>query len=107
VDAVARSAAERDVPLVTVALRTPWDLAAYPAARTHACTFSILPESMDALAGALFGRPQPGDVAASGATEATGFPGRLPVAIAGIAERGHGLTAHPAGQPRRATPVPA
>lgn len=52
-------------PVVTVALRTPWDLAAYPGARTHVATYSILRESMDALAAALFGQ--------------TGFPGRLPV----------------------------
>jgi beta-N-acetylhexosaminidase len=69
-------------PLVTVALRTPWDLAAYPSVKTHACTYSILPESMEALAAALFGR----------AREAA-FPGRLPVSIAGIAPRGHGLAA--------------
>jgi beta-N-acetylhexosaminidase len=72
-------------PLVTVALRTPWDLAAYPRARTHACTYSILPESMDALAAALFGRAREASKAA--------FPGRLPVSIAGIAPRGHGLVA--------------
>ena len=65
-------------PLVTVALRTPWDLAAYPEVGTHVCTFSILPESMGALAAALFGR-------------GAGFPGRLPVRIEGLAERGHGL----------------
>ena len=69
-------------PVVTVALRTPWDLAAYPAARTHVCTYSILPESMAALASALFG-------AAADAP----FPGRLPVAIEGLARRGHGLAA--------------
>lgn len=65
-------------PLVTVALRTPWDLAAYPAAGTHVATFSILPESMDALAAALFGAPGP-----SGATIPAGgaFPGRLPVRL--------------------------
>lgn len=68
-------------PVVTVALRTPWDLAAYPRAPTHACTYSILPEAMTALAGALFG--------ATGWSGAP-FPGRLPVEIAGIAERGHG-----------------
>ena len=51
--------------VVTVALRTPWDLAAYPGARTHVATYSILRESMDALAAGLFGD--------------TGFPGRLPV----------------------------
>ena len=61
-------------PVVTVALRTPWDLAAYPEAGTHLCTYSILPESMVALAAALFGRTEPGAVP---------FPGRLPVRLAG------------------------
>lgn len=55
-------------PLVSVALRTPWDVLAYPAVGTHICTYSILPDSMAALAGALF--------------EGRGaFPGRLPVAV--------------------------
>lgn len=71
-----------DRPVVTVALRTPWDLAAYPQATTHLCTYSILPESMAALAAAVLGM-------ASNAP----FPGRLPVAIDGIAARGDGLTA--------------
>jgi beta-N-acetylhexosaminidase len=56
-------------PTVTVALRTPWDLHAYPQATTHVCTYSILPQSLDALAAAIFGRagrPDP-------------FPGRLPI----------------------------
>ncbi len=44
-----------DIPTVTVALRTPYDLAAYPTARTHLCTYSIQPASLDALAAALFG----------------------------------------------------
>jgi beta-N-acetylhexosaminidase len=63
-------------PVVTVALRTPWDLAAYPRAGTHVATFSILRESMEALAAALFG--------AAGAAGAPGraFPGRLPVRLA-------------------------
>jgi beta-N-acetylhexosaminidase len=60
-------------PIVTVALRTPWDLAAYPHAGTHVATFSILRESMDALAAALFGAAGP---------VADAFPGRLPVAQA-------------------------
>jgi beta-N-acetylhexosaminidase len=60
-----------DTPVVTVALRTPWDLAAYPRAGTHVATFSILRESMDALAAALFGRAD--------------FPGRLPVRLATLA----------------------
>jgi beta-N-acetylhexosaminidase len=58
--------------VVTVALRTPWDLAAYPEAGTHVCTYSILPESMTALAAALVGRHERG-------TEP--FPGRLPVQL--------------------------
>ncbi len=66
-------------PAVTVALRTPWDLLAYPSARTHVCTYGILPPSMEALAAALLGEVP--------------FPGRLPVDIAGLYPRGDGLTA--------------
>ena len=52
-------------PVVTVALRTPFDLAAYPASRTHISTYGILAPSLEALADALFGeaglrRPAPG-----------------------------------------------
>jgi beta-N-acetylhexosaminidase len=65
------------VPAVTVALRTPFDLAAYPASRTHACTYGILPGSLSALASALFGR--------------IAFRGRLPAAVPGLAAVGHGL----------------
>jgi beta-N-acetylhexosaminidase len=54
-------------PVITVALRTPWDLAAYPRAGTHVATFSLLRDSMDALAAAVFGK--------------AGFPGRLPVRL--------------------------
>jgi beta-N-acetylhexosaminidase len=64
-------------PTVTVALRTPWDLLAYPSARTHACSYGILPPSMEALAAALLGEAP--------------FAGRLPVDIAGLHPRGHGL----------------
>jgi beta-N-acetylhexosaminidase len=78
VDAVLGSGA----PIVTVALRTPFDLAAYPAAPTHVCTYSILPASMDALAEALFGR--------------VAFAGRLPAAIPRLAATGHGLVGRPA-----------
>jgi beta-N-acetylhexosaminidase len=56
-----------DIPTVTVALRTPYDLAAYPTAGTHLCTYSIQPASLEALAGALFGQFTPS--------------GRLPVAL--------------------------
>jgi beta-N-acetylhexosaminidase len=66
-------------PTVTVALRTPWDLAAYPMARTHVATYGILPPTMEALAAALVGEYD--------------FTGRLPVEIAGLHPRGHGLRA--------------
>jgi beta-N-acetylhexosaminidase len=64
-------------PVVTVALRTPWDTAAYPASTTHLCTYSILPASLEAVAAVIFGR-----------LEASG---RLPVNVAGLYGRGHGL----------------
>ncbi len=64
-------------PTVTVALRTPWDLVAYPSARSHVCSYGILPPSMEALAAALLGEAP--------------FVGRLPVEIAGLYPRGHGL----------------
>jgi beta-N-acetylhexosaminidase len=66
-------------PTVTIALRTPRDLLAYPSARTHVCTYGILPPSMEALAAALLGEAP--------------FVGRLPAAIAGLYPRGHGLAA--------------
>ena len=66
-------------PTIAVALRTPWDLASYPAARTYVCAFGILRPSIEALVAALFGEKS--------------FPGRLPVPIGGLHPRGHGLTA--------------
>jgi beta-N-acetylhexosaminidase len=42
--------------LITVALRMPYDLAAYPEASTYICAYSILPPAMEALAEAVFGR---------------------------------------------------
>jgi beta-N-acetylhexosaminidase len=66
-------------PTIAVALRTPWDLAAYPSARTYACSFGILPPSIEALVAALFGEKE--------------FAGRLPVEIGGLYSRGHGLVA--------------
>jgi beta-N-acetylhexosaminidase len=64
-------------PMLSVALRTPWDLAAYPASATHACSFGVLAPTMEALAAALFGERD--------------FEGRLPVSLAGLYARGHGL----------------
>lgn len=65
------------VTLVTVAMREPQDLGAYPDAPTHVCTYSSHEPSMRALAAALFGDAK--------------FPGKLPVSIAGLHPRGHGL----------------
>jgi beta-N-acetylhexosaminidase len=48
-------------PTITVAARTPYDILVYPAARTHLCTYSIQPPSLEALASALWGQiPTPG-----------------------------------------------
>jgi hypothetical protein len=48
--------------------RTPWDVALYPAEVAAVCTYSILPDPLDALAATLSG--------------AIPFAGRLPVAVA-------------------------
>jgi beta-N-acetylhexosaminidase len=63
VDAVVSSG----TPTIAVAMRGPWDVAAYPAGVTTLATYSILPGSLDALADVL-----------AGEAEATG---RLPVAV--------------------------
>jgi beta-N-acetylhexosaminidase len=65
------------VSAVWVALRTPFDLAVVPEARAYACTFGILPPSVEALAAAMFGEIP--------------FPGRLPAAIPGLYPAGSGL----------------
>lgn len=75
--AVARAVLASGRPTVSIALRTPWDLLAYPA-RTHVCSYGILPPTMEALAAALLGE--------------TPFSGRLPVALGGLHGRGHGLS---------------
>jgi beta-N-acetylhexosaminidase len=77
--ALAATVLASGTPTVTLALRTPWDLLAYPSARTHVCTYGILPPTMEAVAAALLGEAP--------------FAGRLPVDIAGLHPRGHGLTA--------------
>jgi hypothetical protein len=55
-------------PVVAIALRGPWDVAAYPPHITALATYSILPASLDAMAAVLAGGAQ--------------APGRLPVATA-------------------------
>ena len=54
---------------VVVALRLPYDLAAYPGVATYICTYSLQPPSIEALADALWGHIP--------------FEGRLPVTVAG------------------------
>ena len=75
--AIAQAVLAAGRPTISIALRTPWDLLAYPQARTHVCTYGILAPTIEALAGALMGE--------------TPFVGRLPVEIAGLYPRGHGL----------------
>lgn len=58
-------------PTVAVALRTPWDVAGYPPGVAVVCTYSILPDPLDALAAVLAGEIP--------------FAGALPVAVPGIA----------------------
>ena len=67
-----------DIPSVVVALRLPYDLAAFPEVKTYLCTYSILEPSMQALAKALFGQAE--------------FEGKLPVSIPGLYSLGHGKT---------------
>lgn len=64
-------------PTVTVAMRTPYDLADYPRSATHLCSYAIVPASVGATADALFGQAPIG--------------GRLPVDIPGLYPRGHGM----------------
>jgi beta-N-acetylhexosaminidase len=64
-------------PTITVALRTPWDLATYPDAGTHVCAWSVVPAAIDALAAALLG--------------AAPMPGRLPAPVPGLYPVGHQL----------------
>lgn len=66
------------IPAVVVALRLPYDLAAFPEASTYVCTYSILDPSMHALASALFGQSP--------------FLGHLPVSIPELYAVRHGLT---------------
>ncbi len=64
-------------PVITVALRTPYDLAVYPRSQTHVCTYGSHWPSLQALTAALFGEIP--------------FTGRLPAGIPGLYPRGHGL----------------
>ena len=47
---------KQGTPLIAIALRMPYDLAAYPEVSTYTCTYSILSPAMEALAAAFWGR---------------------------------------------------
>lgn len=64
-------------PVVSIALRTPYDLASYPGADTHICTYGAHQPSLSAAAAAIFG--------------SIPFQGRLPVSIPGLYPIDHGL----------------
>jgi beta-N-acetylhexosaminidase len=60
---------DAEASVVAVALRLPYDLAAYPRVKTYACTYSLQPASLQALADTLWGLIP--------------FQGRLPVTVEG------------------------
>lgn len=61
--------------VITIALRTPYDLATYPRSQTHICTYSVQAPAMQALAAALWG-----DIP---------FRGKLPAQIPGLYPSGY------------------
>ena len=61
-------------PVIVLALRLPYDLAAFPEAPTYICTYSLLDPSLRAAAKCLFGKAE--------------FQGRLPVSIPGLYRTG-------------------
>jgi beta-N-acetylhexosaminidase len=76
--ALARALLDTGVPTVTIALRTPFDLAAYPTATTHACAYGVVGPAVEAIVAALFGE--------------IGWRGRLPVAVPGLYPVGHAVS---------------
>ena len=69
--ALAQTLLARHERVMTVALRTPYDLVAYPEAATHLCTYSINSPAMKALAAVLAGQAE--------------ARGRLPVQLTNVA----------------------
>jgi beta-N-acetylhexosaminidase len=59
-----------DKPVIIIAMRLPYDLAAFPETSTYVCTYSILEPSMRAVAKAIFGHSE--------------ITGHLPVSIPGL-----------------------
>jgi beta-N-acetylhexosaminidase len=75
--ALVKALLEAEIPLIAVALRTPYDLAAFPGVQTYVCTYSIQEPSMVALAKVLWGQAP--------------FRGHLPASIPDMYRLGHGI----------------
>ncbi len=65
------------VPVVSIAMRTPYDVLALPGAAAYVCSYGLRRPSLDAAAAALFG--------------VNGFPGKLPVTVSTAYPLGHGV----------------
>jgi beta-N-acetylhexosaminidase len=65
-----RQLLQTDKPVILIAMRLPYDLAAFPQASAYVCTYGILEPSMRAVAKAIFGFGE--------------MTGRLPVSIPGL-----------------------
>jgi beta-N-acetylhexosaminidase len=76
--ALANQVLAAGTPTVAVAMRTPYDVVAYPTAETYVCSYGIRQPSLEATAAALFG--------------AVPFSGRLPVTIPNLHNAGHGIS---------------
>ncbi|MDJ0952118.1 MAG: glycoside hydrolase family 3 N-terminal domain-containing protein [Acidimicrobiia bacterium] len=75
--ALARQLLDTATPVIAIALRTPYDLLAFPQAETYLCTYGIRGPSMEAAARALFG-----EISCSG---------RLPVTLSAAFPLGFGI----------------
>lgn len=75
--ALANQVLAAGTPTVAVAMRTPYDVAAYPAVETYVCSYGIRQPSLLATAAGLFGEAP--------------FSGMLPVAISELHNAGHGI----------------
>jgi beta-N-acetylhexosaminidase len=73
--ALVREVQKFNIPMIVIALRLPYDLAAFPDVATYLCTYSILEPSMRALAKAVFGHRE--------------ITGHSPVSIPSLYEAGY------------------
>lgn len=76
--ALAAALMDAGAPVVTIAMRTPYDINSYPDAKTYVCSYGLRQPSLDAAAAALFGKAP--------------FQGRLPVTVSDRYTLGFGLS---------------